>query len=39
MYAGIFVGGIIGWLLNVIFAAASRYGLRWDAGAANRETP
>lgn len=36
MYAGIIVGGAVGWLLNVAFAAAGRRLLRWDAAAGRR---
>jgi NitT/TauT family transport system permease protein len=33
MYAGIIVGGAVGWLLNLAFTAASGRVLRWEAAA------
>jgi ABC-type nitrate/sulfonate/bicarbonate transport system permease component len=36
MYAGIIVGGIIGWLLNLAVGAIAGRALAWDAAAASR---
>jgi ABC-type nitrate/sulfonate/bicarbonate transport system permease component len=36
MYAGIVVGGIVGWLLNLAFATAGRRLLRWESAASGR---
>ncbi|MFB9832599.1 ABC transporter permease [Actinoallomurus acaciae] len=34
MYAGIIVGGAVGWLLNLAFTAVTRRALRWEAATA-----
>jgi ABC-type nitrate/sulfonate/bicarbonate transport system permease component len=34
MYAGILVGGLVGWLLNLLFSTAGRRLLRWESAAA-----
>ncbi len=39
MYAGIVVGGLLGWLLSVGIGALARKALRWDAAAAGRAVP
>jgi ABC-type nitrate/sulfonate/bicarbonate transport system permease component len=36
MYAGIIVGGVIGWLLNLGVGVIARRALAWDAAAASR---
>jgi ABC-type nitrate/sulfonate/bicarbonate transport system permease component len=36
MYAGIIVGGILGWLLNLAVGAVAGRVLAWDAAAAGR---
>jgi NitT/TauT family transport system permease protein len=39
MYAGIVVGGLVGWLLSYGVGALARKALRWDAAAGSRALP
>jgi len=39
MYAGIVVGGLVGWLLSYGIGAVARRALRWDAAAGARAVP
>ncbi|MDX6396245.1 MAG: hypothetical protein QOJ73_7308 [Streptosporangiaceae bacterium] len=39
MYAGIVVGGVVGWLLSSGIGALARIALRWDAAAVGRAVP